>query len=42
MKCSTCDNPMVIVLCDRAFCEECYEELQRKQRALILERSEHA
>ena len=42
MTCSTCDKEAVIVLCDRAFCEECYEQLQKQQRAALLERSEHA
>lgn len=35
MNCSTCNNPMFVILCDRAFCEKCYETLQEQQRQLI-------
>jgi hypothetical protein len=35
MTCSTCNDPMFIVLADRAFCESCYREILLRQRRVI-------
>lgn len=32
---STCPKPMFVILADRAFCEECYRELIKRQNRLI-------
>jgi len=37
MKCSGCDKEMFIILADRAFCEHCYRELQKRQAECIEE-----
>ena len=36
MKCSSCENEMMVVLGDRAFCEFHYQDLQKRQRDVIL------
>ncbi len=35
MTCSSCSEPMLIILGDRAFCESCYRELQKLQRRIV-------
>lgn len=35
MQCSTCSEPALVILTDRAFCEECYRIIQRRQRQVI-------
>lgn len=35
MTCSSCSEPMYIILSDRAFCEKCYRELQERQRRVM-------
>ena len=34
MQCSSCENEMFVILGDRAFCEDCYDDLARRQRKL--------
>jgi hypothetical protein len=34
VNCSSCNNPMFVILTDRAFCEKCYQELLQRQRRL--------
>ncbi len=36
MTCSTCDKSMFVILFDRAFCDEHYEQLQAIQRMAVL------